>query len=177
MTTQPITIRTERPEEFAALYDFIKTAFSTAQVADGDEQEFTDRLRAGGGYIPQLGLVAQIGDRIAGHILFTRFGVKAGDGSTTELLLVAPLSVALEFRSQGVGSALMREGLRRAAELGFKAALLVGDPAYYGRFGFRQSTELGIRNADGIPDRYVQAIELTPGALQGTDATATFAGM
>lgn len=172
-----MTIRTERPEEFAALYDFIKTAFSTAQVADGDEQEFTDRLRAGGGYIPQLGQVAQIGDRIAGHILFTRFGVKAGDGSTTELLLVAPLSVALEFRSQGVGSALMREGLRRAAELGFKAALLVGDPAYYGRFGFRQSTELGIRNADGIPDRYVQAIELTPGALQGTDATATFAGM
>lgn len=172
-----MTIRTERPEEFAALYDFIKTAFSTAQVADGDEQEFTDRLRAGGGYIPQLGLVAQIGDRIAGHILFTRFGVKAGDGSTTELLLVAPLSVALEFRSQGVGSALMREGLRRAAELGFKAALLVGDPAYYGRFGFRQSTELGIHNADGIPDRYVQAIELTPGALQGTDATATFAGM
>lgn len=172
-----MTIRPERPAEFAALHDFIKTAFSTARVADGDEQEFTDRLRAGGGYIPELGLVAEIEGRIAGHILFTRFGVKAGDGSTTELLLVAPLSVALEYRSQGVGSALMREGLRRGAALGFKAALLVGDPDYYGRFGFRQSTEWGIRNTDGIPDRYVQAIELVPGALRETDATATFAGM
>lgn len=177
MTAKPITIRPERSAEFAALYDFIKTAFSTARVTDGDEQEFTDRLRAGGNYIPELALVAEIGGEIAGHILFTRFRVNAGDGSATELLLVAPLCVALEYRSQGVGSALMREGLRRAAELGFKAALLVGDPAYYGRFGFRQSTEWGIRNADGIPDRYVQAIELTPGALQGTDATATFAGM
>lgn len=66
MTTEPMTIRPERPAEFAALYDFIKTAFSTARVADGDEQEFTDRLRAGEGYIPELALVAEIGARSRG---------------------------------------------------------------------------------------------------------------
>lgn len=170
-------LRPETPEEFAALHDFIKTAFSTAAVSDGGEQDFTDRLRAGSGYIPALALVAEVDGKIAGHILFTRFEVQGDDGVPVELLLVAPLSVALEYRSQGIGSALMREGLRRAVQLGFRAALLVGDPAYYGRFGFRQSTELGIRNADGIPDVYVQALELVPGALQGISATATFAGM
>lgn len=172
-----ITIRLEQPTEFAELYDFIRTAFRTAKVADGDEQDFTDRRRASGGYLPELALVAEEQGQIVGHILLTKYAVKLATGAEQELLLIAPLAVALEYRSKGVGAALMNEGLRRAKELGYKAALLVGDPAYYARFGFRPSTELGIRNIDGIPDFYVQAVELESGALRDADATVTFAGL
>lgn len=171
-----MTIRSEKPAEFAAIYEFIETAFRTAEVADGDEQNFTDRLRAGKGYIPELALVAEEDGKLIGHIMLTRFRVKMENGGM-EILLVAPLSVALEYRSQGVGASLMREGLRRAAGMGFRAALLVGDPAYYGRFGFCRSTDLGIRNTDGIPDEYVLALELEEGALKGMNGTVTFAGM
>lgn len=171
------TIRPEQPAEFAELYDFIRAAFRAAKVADGDEQDFTDRRRASGGYLPELALVAEEQGRIVGHILLTKYAVKLATGAEQELLLIAPLAVALEYRSKGVGAALMNEGLRRAKELGYKAALLIGDPAYYARFGFRPSTELGIRNIDGIPDFYVQAVELEAGALRDADATVTFAGL
>lgn len=171
-----MTIRPEKPAEFAEIYKLIEMAFRTAKVADGDEQNFTDRLRAGKGYIPELALVAEEDGKLTGHVMFTRFAVKTESGNE-EILLVAPLSVTLEFRSQGVGAALMREGLRRAAGLGFRTALLVGDPVYYRRFGFRRSTELGICNADGIPDQYVLALELEEGALKGMNGTVTFAGM
>lgn len=172
-----MTIRPEQPAEFTALYEFIKTAFSTAKLADGDEQEFANRLRTREDYLPKLALVAEEQGKIIGHIMLTRYRATADNGASVEVLLVAPLAVAAEYRSKGVGAALMNEALRRAKELGYAAALLIGDPAYYGRFGFRQSTCLGIRNTDGIPDVYVQALELTPGALGKTEATITFAGL
>lgn len=171
-----MTIRPEKPEELAEIYNLIERAFRTAKVTDGDEQNFADRLRAGKGYVPRLALVAEEDGKLTGHILFTRFTVRT-EGGNGEILLVAPLSVAQEYRSRGVGAALMREGLRRAGEMGFQAALLVGDPAYYGRFGFRPSVECGIRNTDGIPERYVLALELVPGALKAMNGTVTFAGM
>lgn len=171
-----MTIRPEKPGEFAELYKLIETAFRTARVADGDEQNFTARLRAGTGYIPALALVAEEDGKLAGQVMLTRFAVET-EGGDGEILLVAPLSVVLEYRNRGVGAALMREGLRRAAAMGFRAALLAGDPAYYGRFGFRRSTGFGIGNTDGIPEEYVLAVELMPGALDGMNGTVTFAGM
>lgn len=71
----------------------------------------------------------------------------------------------------------MQEVLRRAAEEGFEAALLVGNPDYYARFGFHTSTNYGIRNTDGIPDRYVQIATLEKEVLAGRDGTVTFAEM
>lgn len=53
------------------------------------------------------------------------------DGSKFESLLIAPLSVLLEYRDQGVGSALIKESLKRGREMGYKAAFLCGDPNYY----------------------------------------------
>jgi putative acetyltransferase len=50
----------------------------------------------------------------------------------------------------------------------------VGDPAYYRRFGFGTAADLGIRNTQGIPDEYVMACELVPGALDGVEAAITF---
>ena len=92
----------------------------------------------------------------------------------TPVLLLAPLSVVLDCRSRGIGAALVRDALRKACGREEQAVVLVGDPAYYGRFGFRRSTELGIRNTDGIPDEYVQVLELVPGALAGTHTTIAF---
>lgn len=165
-----MTIRPERPEEFPAIYRLIEEAFRTAKVSDGKEQDFTDRLRAGGGYIPSLALVAEEETRLVGHTMLTRTALRDG----TPVLLLAPLSVVSDRRGRGIGEALVREALRRARDLGEETVVLVGDPAYYGRFGFRQSTELGIRNTNGIPDRYVQVLELVPGPLADKDTTITF---
>lgn len=170
-------IREENSADFGVLHDFIGTAFATAEVSDGDEQNFTDRLRAGEGYRPHLALVAEQEGKIIGHIMATRFPAMRTRGVHADLALIAPLSVALEHRSRGIGSALMREILHRTTEEGFDAALLVGNPDYYARFGFCTSTEYGIRNSDGIPDRYVQITVFEKKAFNGAEGTVTFEGM
>ena len=105
------TVRQEREAEFPAIYELIRTAFATAEVSDGDEQDFANRLRIHGNYIPELALVAECQGKLIGHIMLTRTVVTQDDGTPYEALMIAPLSVVLDYRNQGVGSALPKVGL------------------------------------------------------------------
>jgi len=160
-------IRQEAEKDYNEIYSLIRTAFETAEVKDGDEQDFAVRLREDGNYIPQLALVADTGNGLIGHIMLTRTYLTNTDGSKTEVLLVAPLSVLLEYRDMGVGSALMKEGLCLAGKLGYRLVFLVGDPEYYKRFGFRSVSDFGIKNVNDIPDMYVLCLEIEEGILSG----------
>lgn len=167
-------IRQENKADYDEIYKLIKTAFETAKVRDGDEQDYAVKLRNGNGYIPELALVAEQNGKLIGHIMFTKFYVKQQNGETIEGLLVAPLSVLNKYRDKGVGSGLMKEGLKRAKDLGYKLAILAGDPSYYNRFGFEQSSLLGITNENGIPDQYVLINLLIPDILKGINGTINF---
>ncbi len=169
-----IVIRPERPEEFGRIHDFVKTAFETAKVSNGDEQDFVDRLRASETYLPDLALVAVEGDRLVGHIMLTRAAIDTASGRR-EILLLAPLAIDLAHRGRGLGERLTREGLERSRRDGFDAVTLVGDPAYYGRFGFRPASDFGVTNTNGIPARYVQMLELVPDALADVSGSITYA--
>lgn len=158
------TVRQTTAADYATLYNLIKTAFQTAEHRDGDEQDFAVNLRNGGNYIPELDLVAAQGGELIGHIMLTKTVVTKTDGSPYDTLLVAPLSVLLEYRSRGVGSALMQEALRLAATLGYGAAFLIGDPGYYRRFGYQPSQQWNIGH-ESFPAEYVLAKEIVPGAL------------
>lgn len=159
-------IRPTTPADYDTVYDLIKTAFLEAEHRDGDEQDFAVRLREGENYIPALDLVAECGGAAAGHIMFTKTFVTRPDGSRYDTLLAAPLSVLPDCQRTGVGSALMRQGLRIAAEMGYGAAFLIGDPAYYRRLGYELSHLHGISH-ESLPAEYVQVVELSPGALKG----------
>ena len=167
-----VVIRRERPEEFPQIYDLVKLAFETAKVSNGQEQDFVDGLRAGGSYLPELALVAAADERLIGHIMLTRACISEGDRKT-ETLLLAPVSVALEHRSKGIGSLLINRSMELARDLEHRSVVLVGDPAYYNRFGFRRSSDFGISHP-GIPEQYVLAYELIPGALAGVSGTIEY---
>lgn len=166
-------IRPEKPSEYPFIYNLVKVAFETAKVSNGDEQNYVDRLRAGECYVPELALVAEEEGRIVGHVMFTKAYVLTGT-ERVEGLLLAPLCVELGHRRLGVGSRLVAEGFRIGKQMGFNSVFVVGDPAYYGRFGFRSSARFGIRHVPEIPEPYVMAIELTPNALAGVSGTVTF---
>lgn len=166
-------IRPERPSEFSAIYDLVRTAFATAKVSQGDEQDFVDRRRAGPDYIPELALVAEDESGAIGHVMLTRTSIATADGAR-HVLLLAPLCVVLQRRNRGVGAQLVGDALRRARELGHAAVVLVGDPAYYARFGFKSCAGFGIANANGIPDPYVMALELAPQGLAGAAGSIRF---
>lgn len=159
-------IRQESETDHNEIYTLIKTAFETAKVKDGDEQDFAVKLRESNRYIPALALVAEQDGKLIGHIMLTKTNIVKSDNEKKEVLLVAPLSVLIEYRNTGVGSALMKEGLKRAKDMGYKAAFLCGDPAYYNRLGFRQASHWGIGNVQNIPEQFVLAYELEDNILK-----------
>ena len=159
-------IRKESEEEFNQIYDLVKIAFQTAQVTNGDEQNFVSKLRASENYIPGLALVAEENGKLVGHMMLTRAYI-INDDHRHEVLYLAPISVALEYRRKGIGSELIKESFRLARNMGHTAVVLVGDPAYYHRFGFKPAITFGIKPKMEIPDEYVMACELVSGALKG----------
>ena len=104
-----MTIRQATPKDFDAIYSLVKTAFQTAKVSDGGEQDFVLKLRKGS-YIPELELVAEEDGVLIGHIMLTGASIRENGGCFGTLLL-APLSVALEWRAKGIGTALIREAI------------------------------------------------------------------
>lgn len=81
-------------------------------------------------------------------------------------MLLAPLAIAEEERNRGKGAFLAEKALRRAAELGEEAVVLVGDPHFYNRLGFSELGGFGLKCNMEIPARYVLAKELVPGILK-----------
>ena len=118
-------------------------------------------------------MVAEENGKLIGHIMLTKTYV-INDGNKFETLLLAPISVALEYRNQGVGSNLIKESFRLAKEMGYTSVFLVGDPAYYHRFGFKAAVNYGIKNMNNIPDEYVMACELVTDALYRISGTINF---
>lgn len=168
-----MNIRPERPEEFPAIYKFVKEAFSTARVSDGDEQDFVEGLRAGENYIPELALVGEKDGALVAHIMLTRTFIRDG-GNVFEALLLTPVSVLAGERNKGFGSLIIRAALEKAREMGFSAVLLVGHADYYPRFGFKSIAEyqFGHNLPPDVDLKYIMALELRPDSLKGVRGIA-----
>jgi len=131
-----VTVRPSADGDWPAILDVHRRAF-------GGEPEpaMADAIRASDGWVPELSLVAEDGNRIVGHVLTSWVGL---EGSPRRLLQTGPIGVLPEHQGRGVGSALIRATLDGARTLGETLVLLEGDPAYYGRFGFVRADELGL---------------------------------
>lgn len=161
-----LRIRQESEADYTEIYDLIRTAFETAKVKDGDEQDFAVSLRNSDVYIPELALVAEADKKLIGHIMLTKAYVETETGKE-EFLLLAPISVLIDYRDKGIGSRLIEKSFELARQMGYKAVFLCGDPAYYHRFGFKPASLFGISPWSDIPEQYVMACELVPNALEG----------
>ncbi len=107
-----------------------------------------------------LSLVAERGGQIVGHVMFTRSLLDA-PRRLVEVQVLSPLAVMPDYHKRGIGSALVRQGLKAIAERAVPLVFLEGDPAYYSRFGFAPGCDLGFRKPSlRIPDRAFQAIRL-----------------
>lgn len=151
-------------KDYQNIYQLVKTAFETAKVSDGNEQDFVLKLRDSDNFIPELEFVCENENELIGHIMMTHQVIDTNNGDYLGLL-VAPLCVKLENRNNGIGGALIKYAYKEALRIGYKAVFLVGDPNYYGKFGYRQISEFKIVNNTEIPDQFILGCELIPGAL------------
>lgn len=148
-------IRQEEIKDYKDIYDVVKTAFHNAEQSDGNEQDLVDLLRKSEAFIPELALVAEDNGRIAGHILFT----KAEVGGSIQLAL-APLSVLPEYQRQGIGKALIKEGHKKAAQLGYGYSIVLGSEKYYPKMGYLPAEQYGIKPPFPVPSKNFMACKL-----------------
>lgn len=140
-------IRQEKRTDRDVVHEVIRESFADAKERSGKEQELVGALRKSRSFLPRLSLVAAEGKTIVGYILFT----KADIGGQTELAL-SPVCVLPEYRRQGIGTALIREGHRAAAALGFSCAAVLGSPFFFGRAGYLPASLYGVRPPRKVPD-------------------------
>ncbi len=163
-----MTVRTELPADGEAVRRVNLAAFGGP-----DEARLVDSLRVSRAFIPALSLVAEDEGEVIGHILFTHLGL-AGNGEQGDVLALAPLAVLPERQRRGIGSALVRAGLERAADLGFRAVVVVGHPEYYPRFGFLPARYFGLSCPFDVPDDVFMAFPLRPDGLEGVSGTVVY---
>lgn len=159
-----MNIRIANKQDFKDIYNLVEEAFKTAQVSDGNEQNFVLELRQRTTYIPDLEFVVEEDEKLIGHIMFTKQPVELTKG-TLNAVLIAPLCIDFNYRNQGIGSKLMNYGLNRAKELGYDTAFLIGNPEYYKKFGFKGVTAYNLKNMTAIPDEYVMVKEIHENVL------------
>ena len=156
-----IRIRAERPQDGDAIH-----AVNTSAFGQQNEAVLVDALRGSPAWVEGLSLVAEAGDALVGHILFSRCVIKSAAGAIASLAL-ATLPVQPGWQRRGVGSALVRAGLAAAAAQGFGHVIVLGHPEYYPRFGFTPASRFGIHPPFDVPDEAFMALALQPGALDG----------
>lgn len=152
-------IRVAAGEDYAEIYQLVKAAFAGAAHSDGTEQDLVTRLRADPAFIPQLEWVVEVSGQIVGHILFSR--VEIGGQAT---LALAPLSVHPDFQRQGIGSQLILRGHEIAQQLGYSHCVVLGDPNYYAKFGYKSAAQFGILAPFEVPSDYFMVATWGAGA-------------
>lgn len=135
---EQLKIRAEAPADYNELFHLHYTAFGERE----DESRLSERIRESQEFISELSLVALTNDLIVGHALFSKAMVVNND-TQHEVIILAPIGVKPEFQKQGVGSALIRKGLKIAKELNYSHVFLIGHPTYYPKFGFEPARPHG----------------------------------
>jgi putative acetyltransferase len=150
-----INIRTEKKDDIDKIHAVIISAFHTAPHADGTEQFIVKALRSSGALT--ISLVAEDEGSIVGHVAVSP--VVISDGSKGWFGL-GPISVVPSEQEKGIGSKLMRAAMAELKKIEANGCVLLGDPEYYKRFGFKPIEGLVLSN---VPPEYFQAL-----LLQGT---------
>jgi len=156
-------VRPERPGDVSVIRDLLASCFPT-----NGEARLVDALR-GADRLP-VSLVADVGGVIVGYVAFSPVSSAKGAKGVG----LGPIAVADQHRCQGIAGMLVREGMRACREAGFSWAVVLGEPAYYSRFGFHPASDCGLADEYGGGDAF-QVVELSPGGLPVDDGVVRYA--
>ncbi|MEW6445914.1 MAG: GNAT family N-acetyltransferase [Pseudomonadota bacterium] len=156
------TIREESQADIPSIRDVTIAAFNTLEISNHTEQFIIEALRAARALT--VSLVAEADAQVVGHIAFSP--IELSDG-TQGWYGLGPLSVLPRLQRQGIGKALVREGLARLKALGAGGCCVVGHPDYYPKFGFARLPGLVL---EGVPPEVFFSLHLDGPMPQGTVA-------
>ncbi len=157
-----VRVREENTADLPLIEALTREAFLTAAHGSATEHLIVAALRWAGAL--SVSLVAQSGATLIGHVGVSPVAISDG---TSGWFGLGPLAVLPRWQRRGVGSRLMQAALLRLRERSAAGCVVLGDPAFYGRFGFRPSPDLIL---PGVPPAYFQALAFDSPPAHGTVA-------
>lgn len=157
-----IAIRSETDADVGAITEVTVAAFQTLEISNHTEQFIIAALRAAKALT--VSLVAEMDGRVIGHIAFSPVAISDG---TRNWYGLGPVSVLPAYQRQGIGKALIREGLSRLKAMNAQGCCLVGHPDYYRKFGFENVSGLVL---EGVPQEVFFALSFDGHTPQGAVA-------
>ena len=151
-----LVIRREQAPDVGALRSLHDAAFGIPEGSDHAlETVLLDGLRADGDVIDELTFVAELRGEVVGHVVCSRG--RMGEAPSVGL---GPIGVLPARQGEGIGSALVAAALVTADQLGEHAVVLLGDPGWYGHFGFEPAADHGVGSPGPWPDSHFQVRRL-----------------
>lgn len=159
---QPPVIRPEIPADITDIREVVRDAFANHPRSNQTEHLLVDKLREAGALT--VSLVAEVDGEVVGHIAFSRVTI---DGQDRHWYGLAPVSVTPRFQGKGIGMALVNAGLAALKPLKAAGCVVLGEPEYYSRFGFRADAALVL---DGVPPEYFMVLRWGDKSAKGVVA-------
>lgn len=182
---EKLIIRSETHRDYKDIISLVLRSFQEGtDYSDGtDIIALIEEIRDSEFYIPELSFVAELEGEIVGHFLFSRFPLSKtktgghGGANETDLVMLAPVSVHADFLRQGIGKAMLKMGIEKVKEMGFRGIIVEGNFMFYNTVGFRTSSEYGIYPVSGYPmtePRCQMCMETYEGSLQNRNGYVVY---
>ena len=164
------TITAMKPEYLLPSLELVEQVFTEHENAEEGRtvRALVEEIRSKKYYLPELELLMIEDGEVIGYVMFSRFHVEGK--YEDRLVLLSPAAVKTSCQRQGISRELIEYGLKKAAEMGFTAAMVEGNPANYRARGFQTSANFGIVAGPNIHLPHVDCLmvaELIPGGLEG----------
>ncbi|ACK71749.1 GCN5-related N-acetyltransferase [Gloeothece citriformis PCC 7424] len=153
------SIRPENQDDAQGVRFLLEKTFNRPQEAN-----LVETLRARD--MISLSLVAHIDEQIVGYIAFSPVELESNE-SSLKILGLAPLAILPQYQRQALGSNLVEIGLQQCQALGYEAIVVLGEPTFYHRFGFRPTSLYSLWSSFDIPSEFFMIKELITGSLGG----------
>ena len=160
----------ERENEYHEVENLVRESFWNVYRPGCLEHYVLHQLRNDPAFVPELDFVMTLDGQLIGQNMFMKAVIAADDGRSIPIMTMGPICIAPELKRKGYGKILLDYSLEKAKELGCGALCFEGNIDFYGKSGFRQASEFGIRY-HGLPEgedaSFVLCEELMPGYLNG----------
>lgn len=163
-----INLRPEQPSD----YEWI-TRVNDLSFQRKAEGKLVEELRKLKDFDPGLSIVAESGDEIIGHILFTQVTIE-NNTKVYQSLTLAPMAVLPEYQKRSIGKLLVIYGLQMAKDAGYESVIVLGHPSYYPKLGFKKASNWNIKSPFPAPNEAFMAIELIKGCLDHVEGKVIF---
>lgn len=165
-----IIIRTEKEKEYREVENLVRESFWNVYRPGCLEHYVLHQLRKDAAFVPELDFVMEANGQIIGQNMFMKAEIQADDGRKIPIMTMGPICIAPDLKRKGYGKILLDYSLEKAKELGCGAICIEGNIDFYGKSGYRQASEFGIRYHGLTEDEdasFFLCRELIPGYLGG----------